>query len=614
VTETNTVKSTTQYPRDALVNKTGLDTINNADVHTLDEMFRERVRRSPNKIAYRQFDNDKGEWDTMSWAQIAAQVERWQVAFIAICYRNSVEWVVFDQAALRLGLVVVPIYSSDRADNIAYILANSGAKLVLFEQASTWDEVALSDEDISDVKTVLVFNDQRKEKTNAVELVSQWLPEQGQHLERGLAEADDLASIVYTSGTTGRPKGVMLSHRNMLSNAYSGMRSVALTPDDELLSFLPLSHTLERSIGYYAPMVSGCSIAFNRSINQFADDLLTLKPTVLVSVPRIFERIYNKLLVSVESMSSFKRYLFKAAIRVGWHKFRYEQELANWHPKLLLMPLLDQLVARAVRDSLGGRLNFVIVGGAPLSEDVAKLFIALGIPLLQGYGLTESSPVVSVNTLEKNRPDSIGLPLRGVEAKLADNNELWVKGDNIMMGYWRNDQATQKTVVEEGETRWLKTGDCASIDENGFIRNVGRIKDILVLANGEKVPPTDIEAAIAQDALFDQVMVLGEGKSFLAALVVLNKTALSSLYQAKGWSERDHESAAFQDYLISKIAERMEDFPGYAKIRKVSVCDSEWTEEGGLVTPTLKIKRSKIMAHYAKEIEALYAGHGVHTL
>ena len=222
--------------------------------------------------------------------------------------------------------------------------------------------------------------------------------------------------------------------------------------------------------------------------------------------------------------------------------------------------------------------------------------------------------MVSVNTLEQNAPDSIGLPLRGVEAKLMDNNELWVKGDNIMMGYWGNEQATQKTIVQDNDGRWLKTGDCAAIDQDGFIRIVGRIKDILVLANGEKVPPTDIESAISQDSLFDQVMVLGEGKSFLTALVVLNKAVLSSVLQSNNWTEADMNGEEFQAFLVKQIAEQMDDFPGYAKIRKVAISDSEWTVEDGLLTPTLKIKRPKVMARYKTQIDALYEGHGVHKL
>ena len=612
---------TTQYANDALVQNSQLDVINFAEAHTLDEAFRERVRRSPNKHAYKQFDSDAKEWCSYTWAQMAEQVERWQVAFresglkkgdrVAICYRNSVEWVVFDQAALRLGLVVVPIYSADRADNIAYIISHSGAELILFRNAMSWVKVLASSEDVSCVQTVLAFNDSREDQSVSVTLVKDWLPENGQHLERGLAEPDDLASIVYTSGTTGRPKGVMLSHRNILSNAYNGMRNVALTPNDQLLSFLPLSHTFERTIGYYAAMLSSSCVAFNRSIPKLSEDLAVIQPTVMISVPRIFERVHNQVVNSLSVMSKAKQFMFKAAVDVGWHNFQYEQNIATWHPKLLLNGLLKKMVASTVLDKLGGQLRYVIVGGAAMNEEVAKVFIALGLPLLQGYGLTESSPVASVNTLEQNRPDSIGLALRGVEVKIMDDNELWIKGDNIMQGYWQNEEATKKSVVESEDGRWLKTGDCASIDEHGFIRIIGRIKDILVLANGEKVPPTDIEAAIATNPLFDQVMVVGEGKSFLSVLVVLNKAALKNVLKESGLTKEQQTSVEFEALLVKQVSSQMGDFPGYAKIRKVHVCDSEWSVENGLLTSTLKIKRPKIMAHYESEINALYEGHGV---
>ena len=615
------MKTTTNYAPDALDQNTDLDVINCAEAHSLDEAFRERVRRSPNKVAYRQFDKAQKQWVDFTWAQMAEQVERWQVAFresglvkgdrVAICYRNSVEWVFFDQAALRLGLVVVPIYSADRADNIAYIIENSGAKLVLFSDAIFWLNVSSSDEDVSCVETVIVFDDQRNEKTAEVRLVQDWLPVTGQHFERGIADPDDLASIVYTSGTTGRPKGVMLSHKNMLSNAYNGMRNVALKPSDCLLSFLPLSHTFERTIGYYAAMLSGSTVAFNRSIPKLVEDLTVIKPTVMISVPRIFERVHNQVITSLAKAPRFKRLLFKAAVNVGWRNFQYQQGLSSWHPKLIFSSLLNRLVAPAVLDKLGGRLKYVIVGGAAMNEEVAKMFIALGLPLLQGYGLTESSPVVSVNTPGKNRPDSIGLPLRGIEAKLMDGNELWVKGDNIMQGYWQNPEATQDNIVEDGDGRWLKTGDCASIDQQGFIRIVGRIKDILVLANGEKVPPTDIEAAISSSPLFDQVLILGEGKSFLSALVVLNKFALKTALKEKGWSKDSLPKDQFDEFILEQISNQMSDFPGYAKVRKAHVCDAEWTVEGGFLTSTLKVKRPAVMAHYAEQIDAMYKGHGV---
>lgn len=614
-----------QFPQDALATDVQLDTINSADVRSLDELFRERVRRSSNKVAYTQFDTAQAQWVRYSWADVAAEVERWQVALretglgkgdrVAVCYRNSVEWVVFDQAALRLGLVVVPLYTADRADNIAYVIGNSGTKLVLLADTATWHEVASTDEDTSCVDTVLVFDqsDPQPEKLDGrVMLVTDWLPDLGQHFERGLAEPNDLASIVYTSGTTGRPKGVMLSHNNMLSNAYSGMRSVALSPDDTLLSFLPLSHTLERTVGYYAAMMSGSAVTYNRSISQLSDDLRLVKPTVMISVPRIFERVHNKIYASLIDASALKKRLFKAAIKTGWHAFEYRQGLAAWHPRLLFASVLDRVVGKPVRDRLGGKLNFVVVGGAPLSIEVAKTFISLGVPLLQGYGLTESSPIVSVNTKTQNRPDSIGLPLRGVDVKLMNNDEIWAKGNSVMMGYWQNPDATASCIVDGEDGRWLRTGDRGSIDSEGFIRIIGRIKDILVLANGEKVPPSDIEAAIVRNPLFEQVMVVGEGKSFLSVLAVLNDTLMSDLYAQQGWSVELSDRADVHSYLIEKISEQMTNFPGYAKVRKIVVCESEWTVEDGLLTPTLKIKRPEIMTQYAVQVAAVYEAHGVH--
>lgn len=600
-----------QYPIDALAADGGLDTINTQTASTLDEAFRERVRRSSEQIAYTQFNSQTQTWENTSWAKMATEVERWQVAFresgldkgdrVAICYRNSVEWVVFDQAALRLGLVVVPLYTADRADNIAYVIGDSGAKLVLFENSDIWRLVSSTDENVSSIEKVLVFHGNEGDH---VQLVENWLPEHGQHFERGVAEPDDLASIVYTSGTTGRPKGVMLSHRNMLANAYSGMRSVPLKPSDRLLSFLPLSHTLERTVGYYAALISGSVVTFNRSIKQLSDDLSIVKPTVLISVPRIFERVHNQIYAGLSGSSGFQRWVFSSAINTGWRRFEYQQGLRSWHPKLMFCGLFDILVANKVKSKLGGALDFVVVGGAPLTEEVAKTFISLGIPLLQGYGLTESSPVVSVNTKQQNRTNSIGLLLRGVSVKIADNDELWVSGDNVMIGYWQRPDATAKAIVEQDNIRWLKTGDRAAIDKDGFLKIIGRIKDILVLANGEKVPPPDIEAAIARNPLFNQVMIVGEGKSFLSALVVLS-TDLAKRARAKHGNNLDA-------YLIEQIAAQMDDFPGYAKIRKVHICEHEWTVESGLLTPTLKIKRPKITAYYESQIEALYAGHGVH--
>ncbi len=611
-------KIASNYAQDALLNTPNVDMINSQDVRTLDEMFRERVRRSSDHVAYTQFDKAQKQWHSVTWAELALQVERWQVAFkssglkkgdrVAISYQNSIEWVIFDQAALRLGLVVVPLYTADRVDNVGYVIGDSGAKLALFANSTMWEKIDQSEERTHCIETVIVM---QGESQGMIKNINDWLPEQGAHLERGMAQPDDLASIVYTSGTTGRPKGVMLSHNNMLSNAYCGMRSVALTPEDRLLSFLPLSHTFERTVGYYAAMMAGSHVSFNRSIPEMANDLKIIKPTVMISVPRIFERVHNKIHNGLKKGKPIKQKLFKLAVQVGWAKFEYQQGIRGWQPLLLLAGVLDKLVGATVRERLGGEMKYVVIGGAPLSLDVAKTFISLGVPLLQGFGLTESSPVVSVNTLEACRPDSIGLPLRGVNVKLEENDELWIQGDNVMMGYWNNPEATANVVVDAEDGRWLRSGDRASIDDEGFIRIIGRIKDILVLANGEKVPPTDVESAIMQNPLFEQVMVLGEAKSFLSALVVLDKELFNELCQERGWDEADRSSAKLNAELVKQITAQMDKFPGYARIRKVHVCPTEWTVESGLITPTLKIKRAELLAYFADEVDRLYSGHGV---
>ena len=613
------------YSPDGITGRTDVDIINPSDAHTLDELFRERVRRSANKVAYTEYDEKFDDWLNYSWADIAAQVERWQVALqasglvkgdrVAIRLKNGINWVICDQAALRLGLVVVPLYCADRADNVNYVLDNSGAKLLFLESVDEWEEIRDADgdgtTDLTTIENVIVCQKPLLETDNdLVQYVQSWLPEVGEHLERGMAEPDDLASIVYTSGTTGRPKGVMLSHKNMLQNAYAGMRSVQLLPTDITLSFLPLSHTFERTIGYYAGVMSGVHTYYNRSIPELVDDLMIAKPSVMIAVPRIFERVNNKIFQGVAESSTIKKKLFYAAMNTGWHRFEYEQGRASWHPKLLLQPILDALVGKKIRQKLGGNLRFAVVGGAALSPAVAKTFISLGVLLLQGYGLTESSPVISVNTLESNQPDSIGLPLRGVEVAISDEQELLVHGDTVMMGYWNNPQATEEVLTKDG---WLHTGDQATLNDQGFLRIVGRLKDILVLANGEKVPPADMEIAIGKDKLFEQVLVIGEGKPFLSALLVLNSEQWQKVQQEHGFKSTDLANDRLQTLLLERVASCIEEFPGYAKIRKVVAFEQEWSVEDDLITPTLKVKRPKVLAKFSAEVESMYAGHGVNT-
>jgi len=398
---------------------------------------------------------------------------------------------------------------------------------------------------------------------------------------------------------------VMLTHWNIMSNVRAGMNSIALNPSDRLISFLPLSHMFERMAGYYLSMMAGCEVVYARSIPELPEDLIEKKPTVLVSVPRIFERVYGKIKAQLAEGPAIKQKLFDKTVEVGWARYEVRQGLVKWQPKLLLWPILDKIVASKVRAKLGGNLRFALSGGAPLPPSVARVFVGLGVDMIQGYGLTESSPVITVNTLEHFRPDSIGLPIKDVEIKIGRNDELLARGPNIMRGYWKNQKATDEAIDKDG---WLHTGDQACI-KNEFVYITGRIKEIIVLANGEKVPPADMESTIAEDALFEQCMVFGEQKPYLSALVVINQEIWEDVKKQHGYKFDNLQSPEVEEYLLSRIVAMITGFPGYAQIHKVTAMFEPWTVDNGLATPTMKIKRNKIVENFKENINNMYSGH-----
>ena len=433
------------------------------------------------------------------------------------------------------------------------------------------------------------------------------MPKQAGTFERPPSHGGDLATIVYTSGTTGRPKGVMLSHRNMLANVQSALSDFEVYPDDLFLSFLPLSHMFERTCGYYLNIGSGAAVAFARSVPQLSEDLKTIKPTVIMSVPRIYERFLAAINDQLKKAKPIKRKLFDLAVDVGWARFEHQQGRGPWTPSLMLWPILKPLVADKILERLGGRLRLAISGGAALSPLISKVFVGLGLPICQGYGLSEASPLLTVNRLDKNDPKSVGPAVTGVEFRIGENSVLLARGPNIMMGYWKNPEAAQAVLSEDG---WLNTGDQARI-EKGFVYITGRIKEIIVLGNGEKVPPVDMELAIQLDALFEQVLVYGEGQPFLTALVVLNDEEWSRVAQESGvpaniTSETREKS---EKLVAQRIHKLIKNFPGYAQVRRVTIVPEKWTIDNGFMTPTLKLKRNVIMDKYRPAIDAMYKGH-----
>ena len=593
------------------------DVISPEQAVTLHGLFVERARRTPDKIAYRYFD--KNAWSALTWREVRGGVARWQAALgkeglqrgdrVAIMLRNCPQWMMFDQAAMSLGLVVVPLYTVDRPDNLAYILNNANVKVLLLESAEQWQALRTVREQLRGVVRFISIDQVRDGDEPRLISAADYLPDAAQLQPAVPVDTGELASIIYTSGTTGKPKGVMLSHNNMLSNAHAALDTFAVHADDLYLSFLPLSHTFERTCGYYLAVMVGATVAFARSIPLLSEDLLTIKPTIMVSVPRIYERVYGAIRAKLEEGSPLKLKLFHLAVETGWARFEHGQGRGPWKSVFLLWPILQKLVAQKILDKLGGRLRVAISGGAALAPEISRVFVGLGLSVVQGYGLTETSPIVTGNSLENNYPDSVGRPIRDVQIRLGENNALLVKGPNVMMGYWDNEEATRAMIDADG---WLNTGDTARISETGHVYITGRIKEIIVMSNGEKIPPNDMELAILRDPLFEQVMVFGEARPYLVAVAVLNHAAWLSFAQETGVRPDMPEAltdSRVQGKILKRIALNLREFPGYAKVNRVLLLQEPWSIENGLLTPTLKIKRAKVTERYAEEIKQLYEGH-----
>lgn len=587
-------------------------------------LFLERVRRTPRAVAYRHFDPGQEKWVDLTWAEMAERVTRWQIALtgeglkagdrVALMLPDGPDWIAADVAIQTLGLVTVGLFRDDTPGNTAHMLAHSRAQVLIVSAPRQW--LSLRDTNIgrsnclaSLARIVSLAPVPRGNVDDRIVGFEDWLQRGGAIPPPRDIDPDGLATLVYTSGTVGRAKAVMLTQSNLLHNAYACFRAIPQRPDDVQLSFLPLAHAFERVTGYYHGMLAGSTMAFNRSVPQLQEDLLAIRPTILISVPRIFERIYGRIRNELDSSAGTGRGLFQLAVEVGWSRFLYRQGRGTWHSRHILWPMLEQLVARKVVDRFGGRLRVAISGGAALSPQLARTFIGLGIPLLQGYGLTEAGPVVSSNRLEDNEPASVGVPIDGVSVKVAATNELLVKGPGVMLGYWQDEASTRNAIDSGG---WLHTGDKVSRLDQKRIYLTGRLKEIIVMSNGEKASPSDIESTLRALPLIDQVIVVGEARPYLSALVVCDADALEHLMQdlqlVPGPSE-SYADPALEGALLQSFTQALQDFPRYSQIRRVAVLRQPWTVESGLLNVSLKVKRKLVGKRFATEIARLYEGH-----
>ena len=594
---------------------------------SLAHMFQARMVATPDLPAYREFVDKDQPWRSLSWGEAGAAVMRFRAAMqqsglqhgdhIGIWLPNSVNAMCTDQAALQMGVVSVPVHTTDNPASIAYIFDNAEISLLVLASLSQWERLRATGYAMSHLKTVVVADLAQSMSAEAdqprVLALADWLKD-GQAMAGkpapALPEPEDVAAIVYTSGTTGRPKGVMLTHANVMADVSAFAQRVQPREDDRFLSFLPLSHTFERTVGYYLAIASGACTSYARSAALLMQDMLTEKPTILVCVPRIYERVHARMLEKILAGPQPEREAYYAAIAWGWANFCARQDITDLHKhdaSLIGMPApaAHAQLSQQIADIFGGCVRMAITGGAAIPQSTAKDFLALDVPLLQGYGMTETTPVISVVTLDSNDPATVGAPLRDVEIRIGEQHELQVRGPIVMKGYWKRPEETAAAFTADG---WLRTGDQAEIVK-GRIRLMGRIKEIIVTSTGEKISPADLELALLADPLIEQIMVLGDHRPYISAIAVLNAETWALFAKAQGWDAHNPETLR-QPVVVQTLLKRLQalsaDFPSYAQPRALLLTLEPWSVENQLLTPTLKVKRQPIVERYVSEIESIY--------
>lgn len=574
-------------------------------------------------------DGKSGEYKPTSWnsmADEAREIASGLLSFgvekgdrVAIMAYNRPQWLVTDIAIMSVGAITIPIYHTSSEATAERILEKSGARIA-FVARSDKAEMLVSCSPL--LQTIISLDPIGVDDAGACSMDYNTLKLRGiEHLEKtgendlneriGSTGPGDVATIIYTSGTTGDPKGVMLTHGNILSDAETGLMAQPVGPGDIHLSFLPLSHVLERTVGQFLMIMAGATIAYATSILRVADNLPDVRPTVMIAVPRFFEKLHMKVLDALSEAPAARQKIFHWGMDVG--RRRNGMMMKGQKPGPVLeakYKVADHLVFSKLKAKLGGRLRFFVSGGAPLAPEIIEFFMAAGIQIMEGYGLTESSPVVSVNPLGALRPGTVGKPLFGVEVKVAEDGELMVKGPIVMKGYYQDEEATAE-VIRDG---WLYTGDLVEI-EDGYIRITGRKKDILVTSGGKNISPAVIENLIVEDDLIAQIMVYGDNKKYLTALVVPNyeraaamagKIGLGELPDSELTPEKLALNSTFYDILMKRIDQHTASLAPYEHVKKIFLLDRELTEDDGELTPTMKVKRNIVSKKFAEQLDALY--------
>lgn len=540
---------------------------------------------------------------------------------VAIFSENRAGWAIADFAIQCAQGVTVPIYATNTAEQAAYVINHCDAKIVFVSNRIQYEKLLTVREQLPGLEQVISFerflgsHDLPVYTLYQLSEISYPVSEQERSEIENCIDAvlsTDLITIIYTSGTTGIPKGVMLTHENVIFDAYYGLQKLeALSMNETFLSFLPLSHILERTAGYYAPLMTGCHVAFCESVEKVVENMLEVEPTVMVSVPRLFEKIYARIYENVHQSSPLQRTIFHKAVEIGrkYISLRY----INPGPVGMLgiqYRFFDWLVFRKIRKRFGGRLKYFISGGAPLDKNINEFMWAIGIPTFEGYGLTETSPAVTLNSPWKVRFGSVGTPLHETEVKLADDDELLVRGPQVMRGYYKAPEETEQALVDG----WLHTGDIARIDEDGYVYIVDRKKEIIITSGGKNIAPQPLENELRMDKYISQAFVYGDRKPYLVALLTPNLERLLKMGQQEGLAYLDVKELVTNQRVHKRYAERVQlvndRLPSYQTIKKFILLPREFSVEDGELTPTLKFKRKVIYNKYRDRIETLYLHNG----
>ena len=587
---------------------------------TIAEMFIQCVEQFADNPAF--FDKIDGEWQKKTYREAGDIVENLASGLaslgvqkgdkIAIISTNSSRWAFADYAITGLGAVTVTVYPTLTTPHMKYIFDDSETHYAFVGNKEQLDKTKSLIQECEHMKGYVLMDDSDDDTDKVFGFSS--LIERGKAYKessdfdfKAIASTinpDDLLTLIYTSGTTGNPKGAMLSHNNLIANIKSGKKSIYIDESDVFLSFLPLSHVFERMVGHFSGLTSGGRVYYAESIDTVADNMGEIKPTIMASVPRLYEKMYAKIIDKVSNDPPLRQKIFWWAISVG--KEAMPNICKNSRPSGWLgfkFGLAEKLVFSKIKERVGGRLRFFVSGGAPLSQEIAEFFAAANIIILEGYGLTETSPVITNNRLEDVKFGTVGKPIDGVEVKIAEDGEIICRGENVMLGYYNNEAATREVIDENG---WFHTGDIGEFDEDGFLRITDRKKNIIVTSGGKNIAPAPMEIALIASKYIEQVVVLGDRRNFVSALIVVAQETLSEWANEQGIDGEIIQDERTDKLFENEVSKAMAGFAHYETVKKFKLVADEWSVESGELTPTLKVKRKVVEKKYADLIDSIY--------